>query len=169
MAYHGGALCIDHVGPDAPELASIRRRFAVFDDLLARTLRALGVAAAVGEVPGEYCPGEFSVNDGRGHKLVGTAQRLVPRTWLFSAVILISHPDPLRAVLEAVYADWNWTGIPATVGAVDRSVPGLTWNHVHTALLAAYAARGELVPAVMPDSAIALARSRADRHRVPQS
>ena len=61
--------------------------------------------------------------------------------------------------------DWD----PATVGAVDRSVPGLTWNHVHTALLAAYAVRGELVPAVMPDSAIALARSRADRHRVPQS
>jgi len=111
VAYHGGALCIDHVSPHTPELASIRRRFAVFDDLLARTLRALGVAAAVGEVPGEYCPGEFSVNDGRGHKLVGTAQRLVPRTWLFSAVILISDPDPLRAVLEAVYAelelDWD--------------------------------------------------------------
>src|SRR5664279_1134853 len=111
VAYHGGALCIDHVSPHTPELGSIRRRFAVFGDLLARTLRALGVAAAVGEVPGEYCPGEFSVNDGRGHKLVGTAQRLVPRTWLFSAVILISDPDPLRAVLEAVYAelelDWD--------------------------------------------------------------
>lgn len=169
MAYHGGALCIDHVSPDTPELASIRRRFAVFGDLLARTLGAHGVAAAVGEVRGEYCPGEFSANDGRGHKFVGTAQLLVPRAWLFSAVILISNPDPLRAVLEAVYAELELAWDPATVGAVDRSVPGLTWNHVHTALLAAYAARGELVPAVMPDSAIALARSLADRHRVPQS
>jgi len=37
-------------------------------------------------VPGEYCPGEFSINDGHGHKLIGTAQRLVRGAWLFGTV-----------------------------------------------------------------------------------
>src|SRR4029077_18956367 len=82
--------------------------------------------AQVGPVPGEYCPGEFSINDGRGHKLVGTAQRLVRGGWLFGTVILVTDPEPVRDVLTSVYGalDLDWD--PATVGAVDSSAAGVT-------------------------------------------
>ena len=67
-------------------------RFVEFGELLTGALRAVGVDARLGPVPGEYCPGEFSINDGRGHKLVGTAQRLVRGGWLFGTVILVDRP-----------------------------------------------------------------------------
>ena len=67
-----------------------------FGELLAGALRQLGVPAGVGEVPGEYCPGEFSVHDGGGRKLVGTAQRLVPGGWLFSSMIVVTDAAAVR-------------------------------------------------------------------------
>ncbi len=82
-AYHRGSLGLDHLAPPGGS-SDIRERFVVFGNLIADALRSLGVPAEVGPVPGEYCPGEFSVNDGHGHKLVGTAQRLVHGAWLFT-------------------------------------------------------------------------------------
>lgn len=184
-AYHQGALCLDHVGPDvevehdvigdpAPGAfhhvgpQGIRPRFVAFGELLAGALRSLGVHAELGPVPGEYCPGEFSINDGHGHKLVGTAQRLVRGGWLFGTVILVTDPEPVRAVLVEVYdalgLDWD----PSTVGAVDTTVPGVRVDDVKSAVLAAYANLGQLVPGELSDDVLDSARSRVDRHRLPE-
>ena len=177
-AYHEGALCLDHVSSDALAAreegggttggpGEIRPRFVAFGELLVDALRSLGVAAELGPVPGEYCPGEFSINDGRGHKLVGTAQRLVRGGWLFGTVILVTDPEPVREVLIEVYhalgLDWD----PATVGAVETTVPGVTVDIMKSAVLAAYAGLGRLVPGGVSDDVIELARSRFDRHRLP--
>ena len=132
----------------------------------------LGVeAATVGEVPGEYCPGEYSVNDGHGHKLIGTAQRLVPGAWMFSAVVVVSDPDPLRDVLAAVYGSWRSMG--SGDGRCDR--PGGArgrQGEVEQALLAGYSTvfsvTGTPDPEPLPASVIDLARGRVDRHRVPE-
>ena len=61
-AYHEGTLVVDHVMPDADAIAGSKSRFSFFGELLAQALRDVGVQAAVGEIPGEYCPGEFSVH-----------------------------------------------------------------------------------------------------------
>lgn len=169
VAYHSGALCVDHVSPDGAEKSSTAERFASFGALYRDALRSLGIeGATVGEVPGEYCPGEYSVNDGHGHKLVGTAQRLVPGAWMFSAVVVISDPDPLRDVLEAVYRELSLDLDPASVGAIDRAVPGVSKDEVERALLSTYAAIGALVPEPLAESVVELALGRADRHRVPE-
>ena len=46
-------------------------------ELIAATLRGLGVDARVGEVPGEYCPGAYSVNARGAVKLSGIGQRMI--------------------------------------------------------------------------------------------
>src|SRR6478609_7412512 len=172
-AYHSGALCIDHVGTE-PLGASgvgqlrIKPRFIEYGNLLVRALRGLGVDAGLGPVPGEYCPGEFSINDGHGHKLVGTAQRLVRGAWLFGTVILVADPEPVREVLIAVYdalrLDWD----PATVGAVQSTVPGVRIEDVRAAVRQAYGQLATLRPASLDDAAVELALGRVDRHRVPE-
>lgn len=143
-AYHPGSLVIDHLEPDADAIAGAKARFALFGGLLAEALRDAGVDAAVGEIPGEYCPGEFSVHGtdrrdpARRIKLVGTAQRVVSGGWLFSSAVIVSDSAPVRAVLEASYAalglDWD----PATAGAADDLVPGLDVDAVEAAVLGAY-------------------------------
>jgi lipoate-protein ligase A len=166
-AYHSGALCIDHVGPPGVGPQEIKPRFIEYGELLVGALRMLGVGAALGPVPGEYCPGEFSINDGHGHKLIGTAQRLVRGAWLFGTVILVADPEPIREVLTAVYEALGLSWDPGTVGAVQTTAPGVTVDDVHAATLAAYASLGELLPAEVPVDALELASSRADRHLLP--
>jgi lipoate-protein ligase A len=169
VAYHGGALCVDHVSQDGAEKTSIAERFALFGALYRDTLLGLGIeAATVGEVPGEYCPGEYSVNDGNGHKLIGTAQRLVPGAWMFNAVVVVSDPDPLRDVLRAVYRELSLDWDPATVGAIDRVVPGVGQQEVEGAFVTAYATIGMPVREPLPESVAELVGGRADRHRVPE-
>ena len=148
-AYHEGTLVVDHIEPDADAIADSKTRFGYFGELFAQVLRSVGVQAAVGEIPGEYCPGEFSVHGtdpAGGHqvKLVGTAQRVVAGGWLFSSVIVVENSAPIRKVLTDSYAalglDWN----PATAGAVDDLVPGVDVAAVESALLATYAGHAVL-------------------------
>jgi octanoyl-[GcvH]:protein N-octanoyltransferase len=143
-AYHEGTLVVDHLEPDPDAIAGSKTRFGYFGELFANALRSVGVQAAVGEIPGEYCPGEFSVHGTHpagGHqvKLVGTAQRVVAGGWLFSSVIVVENSAPIRKVLVESYAalglDWD----PATAGAVDDLVPGVDVTGVEDALLATYA------------------------------
>src|SRR4051794_35378082 len=77
-AYDAGALCLDEVRPEAEALPSLQPRFEAAGSLFAAALQSVGVDARVGEVPGEYCPGQWTVSArGRG-KLVGAAPRPVP-------------------------------------------------------------------------------------------
>src|SRR4029079_2311028 len=110
-AYHEGALVLDLVARHPHPRDDFRGRFAVLGEQLAAGLRDLGVPAGVGAVPGEYCPGEFSVNAAGTTKLVGTAQRLTRQASLCGSVVLVRDPEPVRAVLVEAYAalgmDWR--------------------------------------------------------------
>ena len=149
-AYHRGSLVVDHIEPDADAVAGSKARFGYFGGLFAEALQNVGVQAAVGEIPGEYCPGEFSVHgtdamdSSRRIKLVGTAQRVVSGAWLFSSVIVVEDSAPIRKVLTDSYAalglDWD----PATAGAANDLVPGLDVAAVEQALLETYAGHATL-------------------------
>lgn len=149
-AYHEGTLIVDHVVPQADAIAGSKSRFSFFGELLAEALRNIGVQAAVGEIPGEYCPGEFSVHGtdpadpAHRVKLVGTAQRVVSGGWLFSSVIVVEDSVPIRTVLTDSYAALGLEWEPATAGAADDLVPGLTVQDVQDAVIAAYAGHASL-------------------------
>jgi octanoyl-[GcvH]:protein N-octanoyltransferase len=134
-AYHREALVLDMAGPHPSPHDGHRARFATAATALAEGLRALGVDARPGAVPGEYCPGEFSVNARGATKLIGTAQRLTRHGYLFSVVVLVGNPEPVRAVLAATYPLLGLEWDPATVGAVADEVPGVTVAEVADALV----------------------------------
>ncbi|MHA7283806.1 hypothetical protein ACX80F_12670, partial [Arthrobacter sp. TMS2-4] len=142
-AYHRSCLVVDHIEPAPDAVAGTRARFAAFGDFFAGVLGDVGIDAGVGEVPGEYCPGEFSVHGRLGGvpaiKLVGTAQRVVAGAWLFSSVIVVEDAAPLRAVLTDAYAALGLPWRPSTAGSVEDLAPGVAVDAVEDALLAAYA------------------------------
>ena len=131
--------------PHSDAIAGAKGRFAFFGEMLAGALRGVGVHAAVGEIPGEYCPGEYSVHGfapgAPDHriKLVGTAQRVVSGAWLFSSVVVVENSAPIREVLTASYEalglDWD----PATAGAANDLVPGLDVQAIEDAVVRTYA------------------------------
>ena len=125
-AYHDGALVLDLLLRCDDPRAGTTARFRALANLLSLGLRRLGVDARTGTVPGEYCPGTWSVNARGTTKLVGTGQRLVRDAVLLTAVVVVSDADPLREVMTRAYSDLGLSIDRSTVGSVSDEVPGVT-------------------------------------------
>jgi octanoyl-[GcvH]:protein N-octanoyltransferase len=166
--FHEGTLELAHAVPDPDPRRGIHARFEATAELIAGALRVLGVDARVGEVPGEYCPGRFSVNAGGARKLAGIGQRVISGGAHVGTVLVVDDAAAVRHVLEPVYAalelDWD----PATVGAVAAEAPGIGWDAVRDGLLARYAESFELVEDELDAGTLALARTLAPEHRPPE-
>jgi octanoyl-[GcvH]:protein N-octanoyltransferase len=150
-AYHRSCLCFDLVLPDFGERNPVQQ-ISALGELVAGVLRSLGTDARVGEVPGEYCPGRFSVNGGGVAKIVGTAGRRVRGAILLGGSIIVADADPIRVVLTEVYAALGLSMEPQTVaGAVDFGCvtddAGAAGDALITALAAAVEVSHRRLPA----------------------
>ena len=103
-AYHEECLVIDEIVPARDAMADVDARFAAEAESQAQALRGLGIDARVGEVPGEYCPGRFSVNARGQTKLIGAAQRIISGAWLFSTVVVVGGARAGPCGARGVYA-----------------------------------------------------------------
>jgi len=121
--------------PETDERAGIRARFARTADWVARALRRLGVDARVGEVPGAYCPGDWSVNARGQRKLMGVGQRVVRGAAHTGGVIVVGASGRVRAVLEPVYAELGFAFDPASTGAIEDEVGPIALEAVREALV----------------------------------
>ena len=134
-AYTDAALVYEEITPQERLAVEVRERFEAVSGVLVAALRSLGVDARVGELPGEYCPGEWSINAGGRIKLAGLAQRVVARAALISAVVVVGDGDRVRGVLRDVNAalalDWD----PRTAGAVADVASGVTVSALRDAVV----------------------------------
>lgn len=146
--YHEGALVLDLVGRSSDPRPGTTTRFQLASEAIARGLRRLGVDARVGEIPGEYCPGRWSINGHGRSKLVGTGQRLTRSAYLFTAVIVVGDAEPLREAMADAYRCLELPLDPRTVGSVSEYVPGVRLDEVVDAVGGALA---EIVPLDGPD------------------
>ena len=144
-AYHEQSLIYEEIVAQRDVTAGLHDRFRDAADLLAGALAGLGVETQVGEIPGEYCPGAYTVSAADRIKLVGSAQRAVRGGALLSAFILVGDGDRLRAVLFDVYRALEIAWQPGTAGALDDVAPGVTMATVQEAVLAARGQDTELI------------------------
>ena len=126
--------------PDAS--LHIRQRFERLSGWLAAALRRLGLDARVGEVDGEYCPGEFSVNLAGRIKVMGVGQRVIRGGAHVGGVVTIAETDRLRAVLAPIYEALDLELRPETAGGIADALPGLTAEDVVRALAEVLASEG---------------------------
>lgn len=138
------ALAFAWTVPAREARAGIRARFEALSSRLARALCALGVDARVGEVAGEYCPGEFSINARGQVKLVGVGQRVIRRAAHVGGVTLIEEAPRISEVLERVYRELDYPLDSSRTGAVAEEIPGATADDVADALIAELAGDFEL-------------------------
>ena len=113
-----------------------------FDEMVAITLDALGslgVDARPGEVPGEYCPGEHSVNAGGRTKLMGVGQRVIRGAAHVGGVVVVDDAERVRDVLVPVYEALGLDWRPATVGSVAEEIGLVTPGEVRSAFVDAFA------------------------------
>jgi len=163
--FHDGTMEIGHAVPEHEPRAGIHERFERTAGRLARALGTLGVDARVGEVPGEYCPGRYSVNARGAVKLAGIGQRVVAGGSHTGVVLVLSGEGRINRVLGPVYGALDLAWEPAVTGSVDAERAGTSWDAVRHAVLAEYARDYELVEADLDDATLALARELAPEHR----
>lgn len=141
VAYDRSCLVFDLISRDDSSLDP-SDYFARAGNSVADALRGLGVDARLGEVPGEYCPGEYSINARGVVKLIGTSQRAVRGARLLSGMLAFGAVDRFVAVLTDVNAalqlDWD----PATFGTMQVEAPGVPRAAVEDAIATALVAGG---------------------------
>jgi octanoyl-[GcvH]:protein N-octanoyltransferase len=162
--YHEGTLHISRAYADPRPGVSTRRRFEEMAELARAALAALGVDARIGEVPGEYCPGAFSVNARDSSKLVGIGQRVIAGGAHVGGVVVVSGARVIREVLGPVYAALELDWEPAAAGAVEDEVPGVGVDRVEQALLDRLAEGFELVEVGLDPDTLALAERLEPEH-----
>lgn len=137
-AYDQSCLVIDVIEPANNQQAH-RDSFGRVALAIAGALRGLAVDARIGPVPGEYCPGEFSVGARGVVKLVGIAQRVSRDFRLISCVIAIDPAPHLAEVLTLVNAELAFEWNPETCGSVVAENSTLKFETVESALRVAIA------------------------------
>ena len=120
----------------------IQPRFEKLTRWIVEALNALGLDARIGEVPGEYCPGEFSVNIAGRVKVMGVGQRVIRGGAHVGGVLTIGQTDRLREVLIPVYEALGLEFQPTTAGGIADFEPALTPEIVIEAVLGRIRADG---------------------------
>lgn len=160
VAYDSGAVVIDHLDSTTDIRHAGSATFAANAESHVKVLRELGdVDARVGEVDGEYCPGEYSINVGGRTKIVGSAQRVTATGSLFSTVVQVAVSDRVRSVIADVSEALGYDLRQSSIAGLADYAPALTADEVAAAFAADYKSRLGMTDAELPAEVVALAPS----------
>jgi octanoyl-[GcvH]:protein N-octanoyltransferase len=156
--FHQGTIAIARAYRDPQPPKRTYARFEEMAEMIAAALRGLGVDARVGEVPGEYCPGAYSVNARGAAKLAGIGQRMIRGGAHMGGVVVASGGQEVARVLVPVYEALGLDWLPATSGSVSEELsrevdPG----EVEEAVIGELARSYELVDAELDEETMRLA------------
>ncbi len=143
--FHEQTIAFSWAIPDSQPRLHIERRFQELSSIIVTALRDLGVDARIGEAPGEYCPGEHSVNARGKTKLMGVGQRILLHAAHVGGVVVVGQSDRVRNVLIPVYEALDLEWDPATAGSLEDEVPGISWEEAAEAIIRRFADSYELV------------------------
>lgn len=162
--FHERTLAFSWAMAEDDPRTGISQRFRLVSAMMRDAFRSLKIDARVGEIPGEYCPGEYSVNVGGVVKVMGVGQRLVKGAAHIGGVIVVDDGDRIRDVLIPVYRalriDWD----PRTAGALADRSAGTKTAEVTDAVVAQLKDRTEVVSGTIPDEIIERGRTMIERH-----
>lgn len=117
--FHPGTISVSWTVPDLEPRAGINTRFKDIANIVAGTLERLGVDAHIGELPGEYCPGTFSVNARWRRKIMGVGQRVIAGAAHVGGVMVVNDSAAVRDVLVPVYDALGVAWDPVTAGSIE--------------------------------------------------
>lgn len=162
--FHESTIAFAWAIPDSDPRSGIERRFRVISRIMADAFGMLGIDARIGQIPGEYCPGDWSVNVAGRVKVMGVGQRLVRGGAHVGGVVVVDDGSSIRDVLIPVYRalrlDWD----PRTSGSLADRSPGLDTDKVMQAIIDSFSANFDLSLGTLPPSVISGARGLVEDH-----
>ncbi|HET8975835.1 MAG TPA: hypothetical protein VFN15_04315 [Solirubrobacterales bacterium] len=162
--FHEHTIAFARAYPDPEPPRRTYERFEEMAGVVAAALKRLGIDARVGEVPGEYCPGAYSVNARGATKLSGVGQRMIRGGAHVGGVVVAAGEDLLARVLDPVYAALGLEWDTATSGSASAELGReVTRDELIEAVIAELGERHTLVPADVDETTLELAHTLLDR------
>lgn len=162
--FHEHAFSFSLATPEAESRTGIADRFDAITALLSEAFTSLGLDARIGLVPGEYCPGDSSINLFGTRKVMGVGQRLIKGAAHVGGVIVVDRPDLVNLPLIPVYRGLGYEWDPGVTGALTDGDPGLTIADAEDAIIAALGRRFDLEPATLDPVSLERATVLAPEH-----
>lgn len=166
-AYGEGVVVLTLTVPDPTPARATAERFELASEITRDALAKLGVDARIGEIPREYCPGEFSVNASGRSKLAGIGQRMVKGAAHVGVVVTASGGEHLRPVLESVYTALGLPLDTSTIGSVEAEGGRFDPEDLLDSLVHQLGRRAKLIPEELDEATIEQAASAVARFRSP--
>lgn len=164
--FHEETLAFSWTIPVENPTAGIHDRFRTISGLMVRAFARLGITSHIGEVPGEYCPGEYSVSVPPGRKVMGVGQRLARRAAHVGGVVVVRDGDAVRDVLIPVYSALGLDWRPSTAGSLADGDPTITVTATAEAILGeADVVLGSVSVGDFDEETMDLARRTPPEHR----
>ena len=162
--FHEGTLAFSWASAQDEPRAGITERFELISGLLYAAFRDLGVDARIGEIPGEYCPGRYSISVGGSTKVMGVGQRLVRGAAHVGGVIVVDGSERIRDVLIPVYRALEMDWDPRTSGALSDRALHVDFDNVIAAVTKQLARHFEVESGSLPSAIVAEAQTLSDLH-----
>ncbi|MDK1011282.1 MAG: hypothetical protein QGM48_09465 [Actinomycetota bacterium] len=122
IVFHEHTIRFTWTVPSQDPVKHMHRRFGVVAQHVVDTLESLGADAVIGELPGEYCPGRYSVyvagSANTPKKVMGSGQRLARKASQLAGVIVVRDADAVNRVLRPVYAALGLDMDPSVTGCI---------------------------------------------------
>ena len=158
--FHEQSVAMSWTMPDEHPIEGIRARFVAVAGAVTDALVSLGIPAEIGALPGEYCPGDYSIHVGTG-KVAGLGQRLSRSAAHIGGVVVVGNgaavADVLAPVYKALRLDWD----PETAGALTDTVAGIDPETVIEAIVAQVATDATIEEARLAPETVAEASALA--------
>lgn len=149
--------------PTEEPAPAMHARFRTLSSAVVDALAALGIASEIGEVPHEYCAGEYSVHVLGNRKVMGVGQRLTRSAAQVGGMIVVDGAAQINEVLVPIYEQLGVPMDPDATGAL-ADVRAVTSDDVGDALAHALAAGRPLVESVVDDATMQAAEAMRDGH-----
>ena len=165
--FHEGTMAFAWTVPDEHPTASIAQRFQDLAEIMCASFRKLGIDARIGQIPGEYCPGAYSVNARGKTKLMGVGQRIAPRAAHVGGVVVVEGRQGIQNALMPVYEALDIRWDPATVGSIEDEVAHVHYPQVEKAILDEFSTKYDIAEGQPTKEELELAQAMEADMRPP--
>ena len=167
--FHRGTIGFSWTIPDEAPQQNVESRFTLVSNLILESLRGLGYSANVGQIEGEYCPGQYSINiDGR-YKVMGVGQRIVRGAAHIGGVLVVNDHLSVRTVLEDVYEKLEIQWNPETVGSLNQQVllgEETSVQTIRDAIISVFESEFDMKKDVLPNNVIEFSQGLEKFHLI---
>ena len=164
-AFTRGTLAFSWAKPD-PGL-NTEARFVALASIMRDAFATMGADARIGEVPGEYCPGAYSVNLSGRYKVMGVGQRIIRGAAYVGGMVVVTDRQAIIDVLIPVYAALGLPWDPATSGDLFMQLPNIDLERTADAITGQFARIDDLETVQVDSSLLAHASDLVELSRPP--